>query len=112
MLVGMLAAFLSSAVDGLSMVFERYGLHHGASDRSEADLLDDADDGPDGPSESRGGAADTVVYSLLAFAGWASRPLFCSMSAFAAIMRIAFFFHRWSIGCARSGARRMLSINP
>ncbi len=111
MLVGMLAAFLSSAVDGLSMVFERYGLHHGASiDQKLISLTTQMTDQMVHQNPEAAQQIPWFIHFWLSPDGHAAVVLF--MSAFAAIMMIAFSSIGGALGARVLGARRRLSINP
>jgi hypothetical protein len=110
LLVGMLAAFLSSVADGLSMVFERYGLHHGASiDQRLIALTQQMTDQMVHQNPEAAQQIPWFIHFWLSPDGHAAVVLF--MSAFAAIMMIAFSSIGGVVGARVLAARRRLSIN-
>jgi ribosomal protein L40E len=110
LLVGMLAAFLSSTVDGLSMVFERYGLHHGASiDQRLIALTQQMTDQMVRQNPEAAQQIPWFIHFWLSPDGHAAVVLF--MSAFAAIMMIAFSSIGGALGARVLGTRRRLSTN-
>jgi len=111
MLVGMLAAFLSSVVDGLSMVFERYGLHRGTSiDQRLMSLTQQMADQMVHQNPEAAQQIPWFIHFWLSPDGHAAIVLF--MTAFAAIMMVAFSSIGGVLGARVLGARRRLSIHP
>jgi hypothetical protein len=110
MLVGMLAAFLSSLVDGLSMVFERYGLHHGASiDQKLVSLTQQMTDQMVHQNPEAAQQIPWFIHFWVSPEGHAAVVLF--MSGFAALMMIAFSSIGGAVGARVLGARKRLSIH-
>ena len=110
MLMGILAAFFSSIVDGISMVVERYGLHHGAAiDQRLAGLTQQMTDQMVHQNPEAAQQIPWFIHFWLSSDGHAAIVLF--MSAFAAIMMIAFSTIGGALGARVLGARRRLSIN-
>lgn len=110
MLLGVLAAFLSSVVDGLSMVFERYGLHHGAAiDQRLIALTTQMTDQMAHQNPEAAQQIPWFIHFWLSPDGHAAVVLF--MSAFAAAMMVAFSTIGGALGARVLGARRRLSIN-
>jgi len=110
MLVGGLAAFLSSVADGVSMVFERYGLHHGASiDQKLASLTQQMTDQMIHQNPEAAQQIPWFIHFWLSPDGHAAVVLF--MSAFAALMMIAFSSIGGALGARVLGARSRLSLH-
>jgi hypothetical protein len=110
MLVGVLAAFLSTIVDGLSMVFERYGLHHGAAiDQKLVGLTTQMTDQMVRQNPEAVQQIPWFIHFWLSPDGHAAVVLF--MSAFAAMMMVAFSTIGGAVGARVLGARRRLSTN-
>lgn len=110
MLVGGLAAFLSSFVDGLSMVFERYGLHHGiAIDQRLTSLTQQMTDQMIHQNPEAAQQIPWFIHFWLSPDGHAAVVLF--MSAFAALMMIAFSSIGGALGARVLGARSRLSLH-
>jgi hypothetical protein len=110
MLVGMLAAFLSSVVDGLSMVLERYGLHRGSSiDQKLVALTQQMTDQMVHQNPEAAQQIPWFIHFWLSPDGHAAVVLF--MSAFAAVMMIAFSSVGGALGARVLGARKRLSIH-
>jgi len=110
MLVGALAAFFSSLVDGLSMVFERYVLHHGgAIDQKLSSLTQQMTQQMVHQNPEAAQQIPWFIHFWLSPDGHAAVVLF--MSAFAAVMMIAFSTIGGAVGARILGARRRLSIN-
>ena len=111
MLVGVLAAFFTTLADGLSMVFERYGLHRGASiDQRLIALTQQMTDEMVRQNPEAAQQIPWFIHFWLSPDGHAAVVLF--MSAFAAAMMIAFSLVGGMIGARVLGARRRLSIHP
>ncbi len=111
MLVGVMAAFFTTMVDGLSMVFERYGLHHGASiDQKLIALTQQMTDQMVHQNPEAAQQIPWFIHFWLSPDGHAAVVLF--MSAFAAAMMIAFSLLGGMIGARVLGARKRLSIQP
>ncbi|QNI31900.1 zinc ribbon domain-containing protein [Alloacidobacterium dinghuense] len=110
MLVGMLAAFLSTLVDGLSMVVERYGLHHGASiDQKLIALTQQMTDQMVHQNPEAAQQIPWFIHFWLSPDGHAAVVLF--MSSFAAIMMIAFSSIGGVLGARVLGARKRVSLH-
>lgn len=110
MLVGVMAAFLSSLVDGISMVVERYLLHHGASiDQKLISLTQQMTEQMVHQNPEAAQQIPWFIHFWLSPDGHAAIVLF--MSAFAAIMMIAFSTIGGAVGARVLSARRRLSIN-
>lgn len=110
MLVGMLAAFLSTLVDGLSMVVERYGLHHGASiDQKLIALTQQMTDQMVHQNPEAAQQIPWFIHFWLSPDGHAAVVLF--MSSFAAIMMIAFSSIGGILGARVLGARKRVSLH-
>jgi hypothetical protein len=110
MLAGGLAAFFSSIVDGLSMVFERYVLHHGAAiDQKLIGLTQQMTDQMARQNPEAAQQIPWFIHFWLSPDGHAAVVLF--MSAFAAVMMIAFSTIGGALGARVLGTRRRLSIN-
>jgi hypothetical protein len=110
MLVGMLAAFLSTVVDGLSMVIKRYGLHRGASiDQKLVALTQQMTDQMVHQNPEAAQQIPWFIHFWLSPDGHAAVVLF--MSAFAAIMMIAFSSIGGVLGARVLGARKRLSLH-
>jgi hypothetical protein len=106
----MLAAFLSTAVDGLSMVFERYGLHRGASiDQKLIALTQQMTDQMVHQNPEAAQQIPWFIHFWLSPDGHAAVVLF--MSAFAALMMIAFSSIGGVLGARVLGARKRLSLH-
>jgi hypothetical protein len=111
MLVGVLAAFLSSLVDGLSMVFERYGLHHGASiDQKLVSLTQQMTDQMVHQNPEAAQQIPWFIHFWLSPDGHAAIVLF--MSAFAAAMMVAFSSVGGILGARVLSARKRVSLHP
>ena len=110
MLVGMLAAFFTGIVDGVSMVVERYGLHHGgAIDQKLIALTTQMTDQMVHQNPEAAQQIPWFIHFWTSPDGHAAVVLF--MSAFAAIMMIAFSSVGGALGARVLGARRRLSIH-
>ncbi len=110
LLVGVLAAFLSSVVDGLSMVFERYGLHRGASiDQKLVALTQQMTEQMVHQNPEAAQQIPWFIHFWLSPDGHAAVVLF--MSAFAAVMMIAFSSVGGALGARVLGSRKRLSIH-
>lgn len=110
MLVGGLAAFLSSLADGISMVVERYGLHHGASiDQKLVSLTQQMTDQMIHQNPEAAQQIPWFIHFWLSPDGHAAVVLF--MSAFAALMMIAFSSIGGALGARVLGARSRLSLH-
>lgn len=110
MLVGVLAAFFTALVDGLSMAFERYGLHHGAViDQKLIALTTQMTDQMVHQNPEAAQQIPWFIHFWLSPDGHAAVVLF--MTAFAAVMMIAFSLVGGMIGARILGARRRLSIH-
>jgi hypothetical protein len=110
MLIGLLAAFCASLIDGLGMVLERYGLHHGA--RIDQRLSAMTQQMTEQMARQNPDAAQQIPWFLhfwLSPDGHAAMVLL--MSAFAAIMMIAFSAVGGVVGARVLGARQRLSTN-
>jgi hypothetical protein len=110
MLAGVLAAFFSSMVDGLSMLFERYGLHHGTAIDQRLGAL--TQQMTDQMAHQNPEAAQQIPWFLhfwLSPDGHAAVVLF--MSALAALMMIVFSAIGGVLGARILGARQRLSTN-
>ncbi|HTZ89431.1 MAG TPA: zinc ribbon domain-containing protein [Alloacidobacterium sp.] len=111
MLVGVMAAFFSSIVDGLSMVIERYGLHHGATiDQKLIALTQQMTDQMVHQNPEAAQQIPWFIHFWLSPDGHAAVVLF--MSAFAAVMMVAFSSLGGALGARFLGARKGLSIHP
>lgn len=110
LLFGVLTAFLSSIVNGLSMLFERYGLHQGASiDQKLAGL---AQQMTEQMARENPEAAQQIPWFLhfwLSPDGHAAIVIF--MAAFAAVVMVAFSTIGGAVGARILGTRRRLSTN-
>jgi hypothetical protein len=110
MLVGAMAAFFSSLVDGLSMVFERYVLHHGTSiDQKLTSLTQQMTEQMVHQNPEAAQQIPWFIHFWLSPDGHAAIVLF--MSGFAAVMMVAFSTIGGAVGARVLGARRRLSIN-
>ena len=110
MLVGLLAAFLSTAVDGLSLVIERYGLHRGASiDQKLVTLTQQMTDQMVHQNPEAAQQIPWFIHFWLSPDGHAAVVLF--MSAFAAIMMIAFSSIGGVLGARVLAARKRVSLH-
>jgi hypothetical protein len=110
MLAGAMAAFFATLVDGLSMVFERYVLHHGPSiDQKLTSLTQQMTDQMVHQNPEAAQQIPWFIHFWLSPDGHAAVVLF--MSGFAAIMMIAFSTIAGAVGARVLGARRRLSIN-
>lgn len=110
MLVGLLAAFLSTAVDGLSLVIERYGLHRGASiDQKLVTLTQQMTDQMVHQNPEAAQQIPWFIHFWLSPDGHAAVVLF--MSAFAAIMMIAFSSIGGFVGARVLAARKRVSLH-
>jgi hypothetical protein len=110
LLVGILAAFLSSIIDGLSMVFERYGLHHGTIiDQKLVALTQQMTDQMVHQNPEAAQQIPWFIHFWLSPDGHAAVVLF--MSGFAAIMMIAFSSIGGVLAARVLGARKRLSIH-
>jgi len=110
MLVGALAAFFSSIVDGLSMIFERYVLHHGtAIDQKLTGLTQQMTDQMVHQNPEAAQQIPWFIHFWLSPDGHAALVLF--MSAFAAVIMIAFSTIGGAVGARVLGTRRRLSTN-
>jgi hypothetical protein len=110
MLVGGLAAFFSTFVDGVTMVFERYGLHRGASiDQKLIALTQQMTDQMVHQNPEAAQQIPWFIHFWLSPDGHAAVVLL--MSAFAAIMMIAFSSIGGALGARVLGARARLSIH-
>lgn len=111
MLVGWLAAFLSSFLDGVSMVFERYGLRHGAAiDQRLASLTQQMTDQMIHQNPEAAQQIPWFIHFWQTPDGHAAVMLF--MSAFAALMMIAFSSLGGAVGARVLGARGRVSLHP
>lgn len=109
MLVGVLAAFLSSLVDGISMVVERYGLHRGASiDQKLIALTQQMTEQMVHQNPEAAQQIPWFIHFWLSPDGHAAVVLF--MSAFAAAMMVAFSSIGGALGARVLGARKRLSL--
>ena len=110
MLVGVLAAFLSSIVDGLSIVFERYGLHRGASiDQRLAALTQQMTDQMAHQNPEAVQQVPWLIHFWLSPDGHAAVALFGSASAAVAIVALSSL--SGLLGARVLGARKRLSIH-
>jgi len=110
MLVGVMAAFLATIVDGLSMVFERYGLHHGASiDLRLVSLTQQMTDQMVHQNPEAAQQIPWFIHFWLSPDGHAAVVLF--MSGFAAFMMIAFSSIGGVVGARVLGARKRVSLH-
>ena len=110
MLVGFLAAFLSSLSDGVSMVLERYGMHHGASiDQKLIALTQQMTDQMVHQNPEAAQQIPWFIHFWLSPDGHAAVVLF--MSAFAAITMVAFSALGGALGARVLGTRRRLSMH-
>src|SRR5215470_3281053 len=110
MLVGILAAFLSGLVDGLSMVIQRYGLHHGASiDQKLVALTQQMTDQMVHQNPEAAQQIPWFIHFWLSPDGHAAVVLF--MTGFAAVMMVAFSSIGGAVGARVLGARKRLSIH-
>jgi hypothetical protein len=110
MLAGAMAAFLSSLVDGVSMAFERYILHHGAAiDQKLTSLTQQMTDQMVHQNPEAAQQIPWFIHFWLSPDGHAAVVLF--MSSFAAIMMVAFSTIGGAVGARVLSARRRLSIN-
>jgi hypothetical protein len=110
MLVGVLAAFLSTLVDGISMVVERYGLHHGAS--IDQRLIALTQQMTEQMVRQNPEAAQQIPWFIQFWRspdGHAAIVLF--MSAFAALMMVAFSSVGGAVGARILGARKRVSLH-
>jgi len=110
MLVGLLAAFLSTTVDGLSLAIERYGLHRGASiDQKLIALTQQMTDQMVHQNPEAAQQIPSFIHFWLSPDGHAAVVLF--MSAFAAIMMIAFSSIGGVVGARVLAARKRVSLH-
>lgn len=110
MLVGIMAAFLTTVVDGVSMAFERYGLHHGAIiDQKLIVLTQQMTDQMVRQNPEAAQQIPWFIHFWLSPDGHAAVVLF--MSAFAAAMMIAFSLLGGMLGARVLGTRRRLSLH-
>lgn len=110
LLVGLMASYLSSVVDGVSMVFERYGLHHGTSiDQKLVALTQQMTDQMVHQNPEAAQQIPWFIHFWLSPDGHAAVVLF--MSAFAALMMVAFSSIGGVLGARLLGARKRLSIH-
>src|SRR5579875_23281 len=110
MLTGLLPAFSASLIDGVGMVLERYGLHHGA--RIDQHLNTMTQQMTEQMARQNPDAAQQIPWFLhfwLSPDGHAAMVLM--MSSFAAIMMIAFSAIGGVLGARMMGARQRLSPN-
>jgi uncharacterized protein YqgC (DUF456 family) len=110
MLTGLLSAFSASLIDGVGMVLERYGLHHGA--RIDQRLNTMTQQMTEQMARQNPDAAQQIPWFLhfwLSPDGHAAMVLM--MSSFAAIMMIAFSAIGGVLGARMMGARQRLSPN-
>jgi len=111
MLVGVLAAFLSSMADGVSMVFERYGLRHGASiDQKLTSLTQQMTDQMVHQNPEAAQQIPWFIHFWQSPDGHAAVVLF--MSAFAAAMMVAFSSLGGILGARVLSARKRVSLHP
>ncbi|HZU11008.1 MAG TPA: zinc ribbon domain-containing protein [Pseudacidobacterium sp.] len=110
MLTGLLSAYCASLIDGLGMVLERYGLHHGA--RIDQRLAAMTQQMTEQMARQNPDAAQQIPWFLhfwLSPDGHAAMVLL--MSSFAAVMMIAFSAIGGVLGARIFGARHRLSTN-
>jgi hypothetical protein len=110
MLVGVLAAFLSSVVDGLSIVFERYGLHRGVSiDQRLAALTQQMTDQMVHQNPEAAQQVPWLIHFWVSPDGHAAVALIGSASAAVAIVALSSL--SGLLGARVLGARKRLSIH-
>jgi hypothetical protein len=110
LLVGVLAAFFTGIVDGVSMVVERYGLHHGAMiDQKLIALTQQMTEQMVRQNPEAAQQIPWFIHFWVSPDGRAAVVLF--MSAFAAAMMIVFSLLGGMLGARFLGARRRLSIH-